>query len=216
MMCALMAWVALQAPVGWEEFGPGSWAEHVTTGKRDGTPIRIVEKSVLKEATMKDIVVSLDTVDDTGGRSAVDMRYPLPQRESKGDDWRKTGEEKLTIDGKEFACDILERRGVRRWVSDSSTANRGVLKSEAISGSVSVILRVLKLDEKITVGKDAVSCWVREEVTDTGDQKTTRKSWMSDEVPGGLVRSEVRQVRGAGIAVETVTTLKAFLVVKKK
>jgi len=216
LVASLVALVAFQEPTAWERFGPGSWAERLTTGKREGAAVRTVEKSLFKEATRSDVVISLETVDAGGGRSVVDMKYPLPQREvPKEEEGKKTGEEKLTVDGKIFACDILERRGVRRWVCPTAPANRGVLKSEAIAGSVQLITRVLKLEEKVRVGTATVACWVVEEVTDTGDQKTTRTSWISDEVPGGVVRSEVRQVRGKEVAEETVTILTAFEVVKK-
>lgn len=213
----VVALVLLQEPAEWENFAPGSWAEHHTTGTRDGAVVRAVEKSTFKEATGKEVVISLETVDAGGGRSIVDMKYPVVQREvPKEDQGKKTGEEKLTIDGRTFACEIREKRGVRRWICADAAPNRGLLKSEAISGRSQVVMRVLKLEEKMTVGSTTVSCWVREEITDTGDQKTTRKYWISDGVPGGLVRSEVRQVRGTDVAIETVTILKAYHVVKKE
>lgn len=209
--------LAFQGPAGWDGFAPGSWAEHTTTGKREGAPVRTIERTSLKDVTPSDVVISLDTVDAAGGRSLVDMKYPLPQREvPKEDEGRKTGEETLAIDGKSFACEILERRGVRRWICRTAAANKGVLKTESITGSVQLLTRVLKLGEKVAVGKETLTCWVREDITDTGDQKTTRTTWMSDAVPGGVVRSEVRQVRGKETAEETVTILTAFEVVKKK
>jgi hypothetical protein len=218
MVCHLIvALVLVQEPAEWENFAPGSWAEHQTTGTRDGAVVRAVEKSTFKEATAREVVISLETVDAGGGKSIVDMRYPAVQRDvPKEDLGKKTGEEKLTVDGKSFACEIRERRGVRRWICADAPANRGVLKSEAITGASQVLMRVLKLEEKVTVGATPLTCWVREEITDTGDQKTTRRHWISDGVPGGLVRSEVRQVRGTDVAIETVTTLKAFHVVKKE
>jgi hypothetical protein len=218
MLAALVvSLVAFQEPAAWERFGPGSWAERLTTGKREGAAVRTVEKSVFKEATRSDVVISLETVDAGGGRSIVEMKYPLPQRDvPKEQEGKKTGEDKLTIDGRTFACEIVERRGIRRWVCASATANRGVLKSEAIAGSVQLLTKVLKLEEKVRVGTATVSCWVVEEITDTGDQKTTRTSWMSDEVPGGVVRSEVRQVRGKVVSEETVTILTTFEVVKRQ
>jgi hypothetical protein len=206
-----------QEPAEWEKFAPGSWVEHQTTGTRDGTVVRAVEKSTLTGANDKEVVISMETVDAGGGKSTVDLRYPAVLREVPKDDMgNKTGEEKLTLDGRSFTCEIRERYGVKRWICADAPANRGVLKSEAIRGSSQVLMRVLKLEEKVTVGSATLTCWVREEVTDTGDQKTTRKFWISDVIPGGIVRSEVRQVRGTDVAVETVTTLKAYHVVKKE
>ena len=213
----LVALVGLQEPSAWERFGPGSWAEHLTTGKRDGAPVRIVEKSRFKEQSATEVVISLETVDAAGGRSQVDMKYPLPQRQvPKEDEGKKAGEEKLTIDGRILACEIFERRGVRRWVCPSVAANGGVLKTEAVSGSDRLLTKVLKFEEKVRVGAVTVTCWVREEIADTDDQKTTRTVWISDEVPGGVVRTEVRQVRGKDVAEETVTNLTGFDVVKRK
>ncbi|HKS16685.1 MAG TPA: hypothetical protein VJU16_05185 [Planctomycetota bacterium] len=218
MIVATLALIVLfQEPAAWAKFEPGSWAEHLTTGKRDGAAVRTVEKSHYKDATPTEVIISLETVEAGGGSSVVDMKYPIPQREvPKEDPGKKTGDEKLTLDGRDFACEILEKRGVRRWVCAAATVNGGVLKSEAISGPIQILVRVLKLDDKIKVGKDTLSCWVREEITDTGDQKTTRTTWMSDEVPGGVVRSDVRQVRGKDVLVETTTTLTGFSAVKKK
>lgn len=216
MAATLVLALAFQVPAEWDRFAAGSWAEHLTTGKRDGAEVKTVERSSLKETTPTEVVVSLDTVEAGGGRSSVDIRYPLPQRETKDERGRKTGSEKLKIDGKTYECDIFEKGGVRRWICADATANRGVLKSEAIADSVQILVKILRMSEKVKVGKDEVSCWVREEVTDTGDQRTTRISWISDDVPGGVVRSEVRQVRGSVVVVETTTTLTGFLVVHKK
>ena len=207
----------LQAPPEWTRFGPGSWAETLTTGRREGTELRTVEKSFLKAESESEIVLSIETVDAGGGRSSIDMNYPLPRRApTKEEEGKKTGEEKLTLDGKEYACDIVEQGGVRRWVCATVAANGGVLKSEAVTGATKILSRLLKLEEKVAVGKERLACWVREEITDTGDQKTTRTSWICDAVPGGVVKSQVRQVRGGDVVVETVTTLTGFLVVQKK
>jgi hypothetical protein len=217
LAATVLLMVLFQEPAAWEKFAPGSWAEHLTTGKRDGAAVRTVEKSHYKDATATEVVISLETVEAGGGSSVVDMKYPILQREvPKEEAGKKVGEEKLTIDGRDFACEILEKRGVRRWVCGTATANGGVLKTEASSGPIQILTKVTKLGEKVAVGKETLTCWVREEITDTGDQKTTRTTWMCDEVPGGVVRSEVRQLRGKDVFVETVTTLTAFSAVKKK
>ena len=207
----------LQAPPEWTRFGPGSWAETLTTGRREGTELRTVEKAVLTAFTESELILSIESVDAGGGRSSIDMNYPLPQRApAKEEQGKKAGEEKLTIGGREYACDIVERGGVRRWVCASVAANGGVMKSEAVTGTTRILTRLVKLEEKVAVGKESLACWVREEITDTGDQKTTRTSWICDAVPGGVVKSQVRQVRGGDVVVETATILTGFLVVQKK
>lgn len=217
MLAALLVGtLAFQEPAAWERFAPGSWVEHRTTGARDGRPVKTVEKISFKQATDADLVLLIDTTDANGGRMNVEWRCPLPQRAApKEEEGTQTGQEDLAVDGKTFACEIRERRGVRRWISPGARANGGVLKSESISGTVKVISRVLKLEEKVRVGTATVTCWVREDVTDTGDQKTTRTHWISDEVPGGVVRLEVRQTRGKDLIEETDTVLTSFEVVKK-
>ncbi|HEU4339874.1 MAG TPA: hypothetical protein VFS19_07375 [Planctomycetota bacterium] len=215
-----MLWVVVgllvQGPSEWERFGPGSYAEYATTGKQDGADVRTTEKALFREATSTDVVISMETVDASGGRSTVDMRYPLPQRAvPKEDEGTKTGDETLTIDGKTFECEIYERKGIRRWLCASAAANRGVLKSESIAGTVRLSTKVLKLAEKIAVAGTTLTCWMREEVTEIGDQKTTRRTWMCDSVPGAVVRTEIRQVKGASVVVDTVTNLTSFHVVKK-
>ena len=208
--------LGLQGPAEWERFGAGSYAEYATTGKQDGAEVKSTEKSLFKEATSTDVVISMETVDAAGGRSNVDMRYPLPQRAvPKEEEGKKTGDETLTIDGKTFECEIFERKGLRRWLCPSAAANRGVLKSESISGTVKLTMKVLKLAEKLAVAGTTLTCWVREEITEIGDQKTTRKTWMCDDVPGAVVRIEIRQVKGASVVAETVTNLTSFHIVKK-
>ena len=213
----LLALLGVQDASAWTRFGPGSWAEHESSGRRDGEPVKLVEKTIFKDENDREVVISMETVDSGGGRSVVDTKYPVPQRAVPPDDpGRKTGEEPLTIDGKTYACEIREKKGVRRWICASVKANGGVLKSEAVSVSVQVIAKVLKLEEKVQMGKDAIACWVREETTDTGDQKTVRTVWMSDDVPGGTVRSKVRQTRGTQVVEEITTNLTGFEVVKRK
>jgi len=211
----LVATLAFQEPPAWERFGPGSWVEHRTTGTRDGQPMKEVVKTSLKGVTDLEINLLIQTTDAKGGWVGGEVKYPLPQRAGPKEEWTKTGQEDLSVDGKTFACEIRERHGVRRWFSPGAKANAGVLRSESISGTVKVLSRVLKLEEKVRVGTATVTCWVREEVTDTGDQKITRTHWISDEVPGGLVRLEVRQTRGKDRIEETDTVLTSFEVVKK-
>jgi hypothetical protein len=212
----LVATLAFQEHAAWERFAPGSWVEHRTTGTREGQPVKDVVKTSLKDVTDLQLILLVDTIDTAGGRGRLEMKYPLPQRAApKEEEGTRTGQEELTVDGKTFACEIRERRGVRRWICPSAKANGGVLKSEAISGTVKVLSRVLKLEEKVPVGSATVTCWSREDITDTGDQKTTRTHWISEEVPGGLVRLEVRQTRGNKQVEETNTNLTSFEVVKK-
>src|SRR5688572_25830989 len=216
MLLAALALAVLQGPAEWEKFGPGSWAEYSTTGRQDGAEVRSTEKSIFKDATSTDVVISIEKIDAAGGQSVVDMRFPLPQRHvPKEDEGVKAGDEKLTIDGRAFACEIYERKGIRRWVSAEAPMNKGVLRSETISGSVQLATRVIKLEEKIKVGGATLTCWALQETTEIGDQKTTKTTWRCDEVPGGVVKTQVRQTRGTDVVVETVTTLTAFHVVKK-
>jgi hypothetical protein len=211
----LVATLALQEHASWERFAPGSWVEHRITGTREGREVRTVRKTLFRDLTAMELVLGTETTDAQGGRVVGDMKYPLPQREAAPDPETKRGAEELSIGGKTFACEIRERKGVRRWVSADAKVNGGVLKSEAVSGSVKIFTRVTKIGEKVRVGTATVDCWVREDVTETGDQKITRTHWISDEVPGGTVRTEVRQTQGATLVEETTTVLTAFEVVKK-
>ena len=212
----LLASLAFQEHAAWERFAPGSWAELRTTGTRSGQPVKETVKTSLKDVTELELVLVIETTDSAGGRAVGSMKYPLPQRAApKEEEGIKTGKEDLPLEGKTFACEIRERRGTRRWITPGVKANGGVLKSEAISGTVKVLSRVLKLEEKVRVGSATVTCWVREDVTETPDQKTTRTHWISDEVPGGLVRMEVRQTRGKDLVEVTDTNLASFEVVKK-
>ena len=205
----------LQSPSEWEKFAPGSWAQYATAGKQDGAKVSSIEKSVFKDATSTDVILSIEKVDDAGGRSVVEMRFPLPQRAvPKEDEGKRTGDATLAIDGKTFTCDVFERKGLRRWVSSSTTVNKGVLKTESIAGTVQLTTRVLKLEDKVKVGDSTLTCWVIEEITEVADQKTTKTTWRCDEVPGGVVRMQTRQTRAGETVVDTVTNLTAFHAVK--
>jgi len=212
----LVATLAFQEHAAWERFAPGSWVELRTTGTRSGQPVKEIVKTSFKNVTELELVLLVETTDTAGGRGHLEMKFPLPQRAApKEEEGTKLGQEDLLLEGKTFACEVRERRGTRRWITTGVKANGGVLKSEAISGTVKVLSRVLKLEEKVRVGSATVTCWVREDVTETPDQKTTRTHWMSDEVPGGLVRMEMRQSRGKERIEETETTLTSFEIVKK-
>lgn len=216
MLAALLvATLALQEHSTWERFAPGSWVEHKTTGTREDKAVETVRKTLFREVTSTELVLASETTETGGGRVVMDIKYPLPQREAAPEPEKKLRNEDLPIETKTFPCEVRERKGVLRWVSADVKANGGVLKTEAVSGTVKILTRILKLEEKVRVGTATVACWVREDVTDTGDQKTVRTHWISDEVPGGYVRTEVRQTQN-GKAVETTDTfLTGFEVVKK-
>ncbi len=48
-----------------------------------------------------------------------------------------------------------------------------------------------KGEEEIEIGDKKLKCRVVERVTKIGDSESRTKMWVSDEVPGGLVKSEV-------------------------
>ena len=211
----LLATLALQEHATWERFAPGSWVEHKTTGTREDKEIRTVHKTIFRDITSTDLVLGTETTDAQGGKVVGDMKYPLPQREAAPEPEKKIRNEDLSIETKTYPCEVRERKGVLRWISAGVKANGGVLKTEAVSGTVKIFTRILKLEEKVRVGTATVACWVREDVTDTGDQKTVRTHWISDEVPGGYVRTEVRQTQAGKVVEKTDTVLTGFEVVKK-
>ncbi|HZL72520.1 MAG TPA: hypothetical protein VFC86_08670 [Planctomycetota bacterium] len=217
MLSALVvSLAALQGPAEWERFAPGSWAQFATSGRQDGAKVSSIEKSVFKDATSTDVVISIEKVEDAGGRSVVEMKFPLPQRSvPKEDEGMRTGDATLAVDGKSFACEVYERKGLRRWVCPSAPVNKGVLKTESIAGTVQLTTRVLNLEDKVKVGETTLACWVLEEITEVAGEKTVKTTWRCDEVPGGVVRQKTRQTRGTETIVDTVTTLTAFHVVKK-
>ena len=211
----LVATLALQEHATWERFAPGSWVEHKTTGTREDKPVETVRKTLFREATAKELVLATETTEPGGGRVLLEVKYPLPQREAAPEPEKKVRNEDLPIETRTFPCEVRERKGVLRWINADVKANGGVLKTEASSGKMKIVTRVLKLEEKVRVGTATVACWVREDLTDTGDQKTVRTHWISDEVPGGYVRTEVRQTENGKLVESTDTVLTGFEVVKK-
>jgi len=211
----LLATLALQEHATWERFAPGSWVEHKTTGTREDKAVETVRKTLFREITTTDLVLASETTETGGGRVVMDIKYPLPQREAAPEPEKKIRNEDLPVEARTYPCEVRERKGVQRWICADVKANGGVLKTEATSGTVKILTRVLKLDEKVKVGNATVACWVREDVTDTGDQKTVRTHWISDEVPGGYVRTEVRQTQAGKVVEKTDTVLTGFEVVKK-
>ena len=212
----LVAGLAFQGTEAWERFIPGSYVEFQTTTTQGGKSVKTFEKTVLRLVTDAEVVLTTESTDGAGQRLALEVRNPRPQRAAPAEDFgAKTGTENVTVDGKAWPCEIREKRGVRRWICADVKFNGGVLKSEAIKGSDKVLTRVIKVEDKVRVGSATVACWVREDVTETADQKTVRTQWFSGEVPGGLVRVETRQSRGAEVIEKTDTLLTAFDVVKK-
>ena len=53
--------------------------------------------------------------------------------------------------------------------------------------------RVVEVDQKVKVGGQELSCVLVEGTVETGATKTVKKEWRNDDVPGRVVRREVRQ-----------------------
>lgn len=115
----------------------------------------------------------------------------------------KAGEEKLTIDGKEYACTIWKTktdqqgafvREERVWMTEGMDIPLRVEYSITRGITAQRSLKAVKIDEEIAVGKEKLKC-IRFEGThrvemNDGPSTDTLKIWRCTEVPGWTVREE--------------------------
>jgi hypothetical protein len=206
----------------WDGVGPGSWVlieSKTTTGDKVDT---VREKYTLM--AMEGPLASLTR--EPKAPNDPFLRDSAAGIESQ-DKWSESEpkEEKLTIDGKEFTCQVRDYAGAGENKFGKFTNRARVWRSPGLKlpyreiqrngpeialhpdllrlelelknldrGSRQFLdLRVTDLDETLDIGGRKVACIVEEgtwEERRKGTSALTLKRWISDDVPGRIVRTE--------------------------
>jgi hypothetical protein len=181
----------------WAGFREGSWAEtRITIQSPKGKETINTKVTIQKVEEAK-----LSLVRQIQGRPARDESVKL------SDDLRRLGTETIDVDGKAFACTIYETTEtaggetsrIKLWICKDAPGRKVKLEQISVVRGVEVKgVGVLKrLGQRVTIGKQQVSYAIFElkgkSPMDT-DVSITR--WVSEQVPGFLVREEKRITDG--------------------
>lgn len=210
------SWVVLARKVKDGEKVQETREKHLLLAPRDGSPVRQVQKE-------KDGAFLPNTTETIHAQGV-----PLEGAEW-GE--AKTRSEELVVDGKTFACTVSEHvveKGEARgklavWRSAAAKVPyREIVRDgpdmalmpDILRVEVSIdrgtrkdthAVRVTALAEKLRVGTRDVTCaveeWTADETRGTDTRKASFKRWLSDEVPGRVVKMEGKLV-SAGKTVE--------------
>jgi hypothetical protein len=120
------------------------------------------------------------------------------------------GEEKLTIDGQEFACKKMKTVSQGTTTINWTYQDKDVLKSESTGpGDRKTTFVVTALRKKVTVAGKELLCRETKSTVKTETSENSSTSVTSESLPGGLVRSETL-TRSIGMAISSVTDVIAF------
>jgi hypothetical protein len=147
--------------------------------------------------------VVIETVVDMAGMSSrrqedVLVTQGLPgSSEIKG---KKLKSEELTVDGTSYPCDVWEfetSAGTYRvWLAKGLSVPGGALRTETRlkqgDRDVLTVSRVVKLGEKVRLGKQELDCAVSEFTSESGPVKVQGRIWNAAKVPGFMVKSELQ------------------------
>ena len=146
---------------GWANFKPGSYSKLKTTSNTDAAGMTIQTVTVMKQ-TLKEISPTEATVTMETESSTV-------------------------LNGKETKMPVSTTEMKVPLVAASPAPE--VVKAVA-SAQASVNTNVSTSTETLTVAGKALKCTVSNASVEAGGMKTVTKQWVSDDVPGAMVKSE--------------------------
>ena len=205
-----------QMPKGlWEGCKEGSWVTTKTTQKVTMGTMKIPEQVSEARQTLVTVTDEAWTVRSERKKGdawlkSTEVAIPrtVPEKYAKMADALKPedlGTEKLTVDGKEYACKktrvTIGKMVITNWVSEEV----GVLKSEN-AGDISSSMQVTTLAKKAKIGEKEVTCRESRTVSKAAGSETNLVQLESDEVPGRAVRSEMTMAMPTQMTTVTETT----------
>ncbi len=183
----------------WEGFGEGSSAVlrlTVTDGAKQ-------ESEVVRYSIVKVAADAVTVRIETQGRGSKEQAAPLKKDESL----KKTGTESVDIDGKTFSCSVYEKSvetGKKKlttkiWMSKDVPGR--IAKQELTEKNdleeLKTVGQLTRLDQKTTIAGKAVTyaVWEMTNTSVSGSEATSTR-WISEQVPGFIVREELRAKQG--------------------
>jgi hypothetical protein len=201
---------AADAPKGpWDGFGVGSSVTTKTTTKMSmpGVPEQAM-KSRMTLVKVTDDAYVLEMENEVAGQwngqeITIPRKAPTGAGAMPEAKFEELGEEKVTVEGKEYACKkrkaVMAGATTITWTHDT----HGVLKMEGtMPGDTSTTMTVTRLEAKATVAGKELTCREERSVMKSPQGETTSTSLTSTAVPGFAVRSETKMAMGP---VETTT-----------
>lgn len=216
MMIALLVTSFLlqeEARVEWEGFAEGTSVTRRITASDGEKQESSVERCTIVKVTSDSVTVKVEMP----GRSK-EEKFDL----KKDSGLKKTGTENVDIDGKTFACSVYEKtveekgaRGTLRVWMHKDIPGR-IAKREMVTktdkGETKSSGKITQLNQRRQIGGKAITYAVFEfsGKTEDGRERTTVQ-WISEQVPGFLVREEMRGRReGANREATLITELIDF------
>ena len=215
---APLSFAAFEPKGEWDGFGQGSWVLLRSTTKTISPDAHVDNVSEMRKTLVKvtdaEWTVRMETKKGDTWGEATPLTIPrvAPKGTPDPKDMPKVeeiGAEKLTIDGKEYACKKQKITFMGYVTLSWSSDEYGELKSETTEpdGSKST-KEVTSLAKKVKVAGKDVTCRETKTVAKPAGVDTTIVVLGSDEVPGHLVRMETTEA-GASKMV-TVTEVVGF------
>lgn len=199
---------------------------HPWSGWKEGTSVTLRTTTVWgREKTVKEETITVLRADSNSCTVRIDVtdgKQKTSREETHhfgggGQDWGpEKGRQDVTVDGTKFTCTVHEQidsglggKSIRTtWIAKGAPTPGGIVKQD-YEGSVGnnnlkSSYRLLKLKDSVRVKAKPVTCWVVEVTESDLAQKSTTKMWGSPEIPGHLVKKEIRVETGG--APSTATT----------
>jgi hypothetical protein len=204
----------------WDGLGVGSFVHQKTSSKTAGggmpdMPAQVTEsKQTLIKITDDVYTVKNETKmgDDWQG-----MEIPWPRKapvgpgvDVKEPKVEELGTEKVSVDGTDVSCKktktTVEGMTTTAWTNEKY----GVVKSESSGSGTTMEMALTKLSAKAKIGAVEVEYREMTSTTKTGALDMKTKIWLSDAVPGGMLRTESTTAMPGGMTTTSVTETIAF------
>lgn len=173
LLCAITALCTLtsiaQADGGWAQFKPGAYNKMKTTSTTEAAGMSIKTVSIMK-TTLKELSATEATV----------------EMETESSTVMNGNETKMPPQKTEMKLPL-----------SAPTATPSVPPEMAALTSAAGDAKVSTSKETLTIAGKAIDCTVSSAEMEAGGNKTLTKSWISDSVPGAMVKSESTTTGGA-------------------
>lgn len=179
----------------------GSWVRHRTTLEVAGQTSVSTQTSTVARIERDQVVIR--TTVDMAGMTSREQEDVLATKGLPGSSevrGHKVKTEEIVVEGRAYACDVWEFETssdtYRVWLTRAVKVPGGSLRTEARikqgDRDVTTVSRVVALREKVRVGKRELDCTVSEYSSQSGGLHVQGRLWNSSQVPGFMVRSELR------------------------
>lgn len=171
----------------WLRFKPETWVTNKIVVEANGKVIETLQKQRLKERSGDDYVI--DVTESLNGQ----ILATHTNRTSNG---VINGKETLTVDGKEYPCQVTTAKGRRdegetEYRSWMPQGNRYPLKVEFKQPNFDGVLTAVAVDEKVKIGEREYLCAKLEGKVKQGPSEGTMTVWLNQEIPGAQARLEL-------------------------